>query len=43
MNRDTMVGELGGVVNIYAVAMGLMNELMMLSECQSVEFIIDDN
>lgn len=43
MSPDTMVDELGGVLNKYEVPMGLMNKLMMLSEYQSLEFMIDDS
>lgn len=43
MTADTMVDELGGILNKYEVPMGLMNKLMMLSEFQSLEFIIDDS
>jgi hypothetical protein len=43
MTADTMVDELGAILNKYEVPMGLMNKLMMLSEYQSLEFIIDDS
>lgn len=43
MNPDTMVDELGSVLSKYEVPMGLMNKLMMLSEYNSLEFIIDDS
>jgi hypothetical protein len=43
MTPDTMVDELGAILNKYEVPMGLMNKLMMLSEFQSLEFIIDDS
>jgi hypothetical protein len=43
MTPDTMVDELGSIMNKYEVPMGLMNKLMMLSEFQSLEFIIDDS
>lgn len=43
MTPDTMVDELGGILNKYEVPMGLMNKLMMLSEFQSLEFLIDDS
>jgi hypothetical protein len=43
MTADTMVDELGAILNKYEVPMGLMNKLMMLSEFQSLEFIIDDS
>jgi len=34
---------LGAILNKYEVPIGLMNKLMMLSELQSLEFIIDDS
>jgi len=43
MQPDTMVDELGSVLAKYEVPIGLMNKLMMLSEFQSLEFIIDDS
>ena len=43
MTPDGMVDELGAILNKYEVPMGLMNKLMMLSEFQSLEFIIDDS
>jgi hypothetical protein len=43
MTADTMVDGLGSIMNKYEVPMGLMNKLMMLSEFQSLEFIIDDS
>lgn len=43
MNPDVMVDELGALLNKYEVPMGLMNKLMMLSEYDSLEFIIDDS
>ena len=43
MTADTMVDELGAIMGKYEVPMGLMNKLMMLSEFQSLEFIIDDS
>ncbi|GKY92134.1 hypothetical protein MPSEU_000184800 [Mayamaea pseudoterrestris] len=43
MTADTMVDELGAVLGKYEVPIGLMNKLMMLSEFQSLEFIIDDS
>jgi hypothetical protein len=43
MTPDTMVDGLGSIMNKYEVPMGLMNKLMMLSEFQSLEFIIDDS
>lgn len=38
-----MVDELGAILNKYEVPMGLMNKLMMLSEYQVLEFMIDDS
>lgn len=43
MQPDEMVDELGNIMSKYEVPMGLMNKLMMLSELQSLEFIIDDS
>ncbi|KAG7366136.1 hypothetical protein IV203_028806 [Nitzschia inconspicua] len=43
MQPDEMVDELGRILGKYEVPMGLMNKLMMLSEYQSLEFIIDDS
>jgi hypothetical protein len=43
MQPDEMVDQLGAVLGKYEVPMGLMNKLMMLSEFQSLEFIIDDS
>jgi len=43
MAPDTMVDELGAILNKYEVPMGLMNKLMLLSEYQALEFIIDDS
>jgi hypothetical protein len=43
MTPDTMVDELGSVLNKYEVPMGLMNKLMMLSEFDYLEFIMDDS
>jgi hypothetical protein len=43
MTPDTMVDELGAIMNKYEVPMGLMNKLMMLSEFDSLEFILDDS
>lgn len=40
---DTMVDELGALLNKYEVPIGLMNKLMMLSEYQVLEFMIDDS
>ena len=43
MSPDTMVDELGAVLDKYEAPMGLMNKLMMLSEFQVLEFMIDDS
>lgn len=43
MQPDEMVDELGAVLGKYEVPMGLMNKLIMLSEFDSLEFIIDDS
>lgn len=43
MAPDTMIDELGRILDKYEIPMGLMNKLMMLSEYQSLEFIIDDS
>lgn len=43
MQPDTMVDELGAVLNKYEVPMGLMNKLMMLSEFDLLEFMVDDS
>jgi hypothetical protein len=43
MTADSMVDELGAILNKYEVPIGLMNKLMMLSEYESLEFIIDDS
>lgn len=43
MTPDTMVDELGAMLVKYEVPMGLVNKLMMISEFDSLEFIIDDS
>jgi len=43
MQPDVMVDSLGAIFNKYEVPMGLMNKLMMLSEFESLEFLIDDS
>ncbi|KAL3906566.1 MAG: hypothetical protein SGILL_009219, partial [Bacillariaceae sp.] len=43
MQPDEMVDALGNILAKYEVPMGLMNKLMMLSEYQSLEFIVDDS
>ena len=40
MTPDTMVDELGAILNKYEVPMGLMNKLMMLSEYEYLEVSI---
>lgn len=43
MAADEMVDELGRVLAKYEVPMGLMNKLLMLTEYESLDFIIDDS
>jgi len=43
MSPDTMMGELGNILNKYEVPLGLSNKLMMLTEFDSLEFIMDDS
>jgi hypothetical protein len=43
MTPDSAIDELGAVLSKYEVPLGLMNKLMMLSEFESLEFIIDDS
>ncbi|CAJ1964369.1 unnamed protein product [Cylindrotheca closterium] len=43
MDPDTVVDELGALLNKYEVPIGLMNKLMMLSEFEVLEFMIDDS
>jgi hypothetical protein len=43
MHPDTVIDELGTLLNKYEVPLGLMNKLMMLSEFDSLEFMIDDS
>ena len=43
MTGDDMVDQLGTVLNKYEVPIGLMNKLMMLSEFDVLEFLIDDS
>lgn len=43
MAPDDMVDKLGAVLAKYEVPMGLMNKLMMLSEFESLNFIVDDS
>lgn len=40
---DAMVKALGSLLNKYEVPMGLLNKLMILSEFDSLEFLIDDS
>jgi len=43
MQPDEMVDALGAILGKYEVPMGLMNKLIMLSEFDSLEFIVDDS
>jgi len=43
MPPDDMVDMLGAVMNKYETPMGLMNKLLMLSEFDVLEFIVDDS
>ena len=43
MQPATMVDQLGSILNKYEVPMGLMNKLMMLTEFQALEFLVDDS
>lgn len=43
MQPDEMVDALGAVLNKYEAPMGLMNKLMLLSEYEVLEFMIDDS
>lgn len=43
MQPDEMVDELGAILNKYEVPMGLMNKLMLLSEYEVLEFMVDDS
>mmetsp|Transcript_16607 Transcript_16607/g.40393 ORF Transcript_16607/g.40393 Transcript_16607/m.40393 type:complete len:458 (-) Transcript_16607:45-1418(-) len=43
MQPDEMIDQLGQVLAKYEIPIGLCNKLMMLSEYQSLEFIIDDS
>lgn len=43
MAPDDMVDKLGAILAKYEVPMGLMNKLMMLSEFDSLTFIVDDS
>ena len=43
MAPDEMVDALGAVLNKYEAPMGLMNKLMMLTEFEVLEFMVDDS
>lgn len=43
MQPNEMVDSLGTILGKYEVPIGLMNKLMMLSEYESLEFIVDDS
>jgi len=43
MEADTMVDELGEMLEKYEIPIGLTNKLMLISEYASLEFIIDDS
>mmetsp|Transcript_49129 Transcript_49129/g.74223 ORF Transcript_49129/g.74223 Transcript_49129/m.74223 type:complete len:420 (-) Transcript_49129:462-1721(-) len=43
MSPDTMVDELGDILNKYEVPIGLMNKLMGFNEFHVLEFLIDDS
>ena len=43
MQADQVLDQLGQVLNKYEVPMGLMNKLMVLSEYDYLEFMIDDS
>lgn len=43
MQPDEMVDELGAILNKYEVPMGLMNKLIMLTEYEVLEFMVDDS
>lgn len=43
MSPDTAIDDLGAILSKYEVPLGLMNKLMMLSEYECLEFIIDDS
>lgn len=43
MQPDEMVDALGAVLNKYEAPMGLMNKLMLLSEFEVMEFMVDDS
>lgn len=43
MAPDEMIDKLGAMLGRYEIPIGLTNKLMMLSEYQSLEFIMDDS
>lgn len=43
MQADEVMNELGRVLNKYEVPMGLMNKLMVLTEYEVLEFMVDDS
>lgn len=43
MASDEMVDGLGQIFNRHEIPMGLMNKLMMLSELEKIEFLVDDS
>lgn len=43
LESDDMVDKLGNLLTKYEIPIGLTNKLMLLSEYQSLEFIIDDS
>jgi len=43
MKPDEIVDEIGVILNKYEVPMGLMNKLMVLSEFDVIEFMVDDS
>lgn len=43
LQTDDMIDQLGDLLEKYEIPIGLTNKLMMLSEYQSLEFIVDDS
>ena len=43
LQPDDMIDELGSLLARYEIPIGLTNKLMMISEYQSLEFIVDDS
>jgi len=43
MQPDDMIDQLGELLAKYEIPIGLTNKLMMISEYQSLEFIVDDS